>query len=191
MSLTFKVINKDPDAADLMAAFGDDWNQAAQDAHEMWVMRVLEYIVRFSRVDTGRSRAGWFNFMDLRGYNYRRSLPPTGTEEGTDEGRALGDSISEPFITTIINNVNYVEPMNRRYGLFGFKPIVRKDGKIGSAKVEKGIMLEDRVPLFEQYGADNWQKFIENAREAFEAGGGRKFKPGPIAPVTNEPPLTL
>jgi hypothetical protein len=188
VSLTFKVINKDPDAADLMAAFGDDWNQAAQDAHEIWVMRVLEYIVRFSRVDTGRSRAGWFNFMDLRGYNYRRSLPPTGTEEGTDEGRALGDSISEPFITTIINNVNYVEPMNRRYGLFGFAPATSGKMKLGSSD---GIRFEEKIPVFEQYGADNWQKFIENAREAFEAGGGRKFKPGPIAPVTNEPPLNL
>jgi hypothetical protein len=190
MSLVIKIKNENPDAAALMRAFGSDWQVAAEGAHNMWVMRVLEYITRFSRVDTGRSRAGWFNFMDLNGYDYHRSLPPAGTEMGMDEGRAQGQSISEPFLTTIINNVNYVEPMNRRYGLFGFKPHMRKGKRAGAIKVEQGIRLEDRVPLFEQYGVDNWNKFVKNAKEAYEAGG-RKFKPGPITPVENDPPMTF
>jgi hypothetical protein len=184
-----KVKNKNPKAAEMMRAFGDDWTDGVQKGHDVWVMRVLEYIVRFSRVDTGRSRAGWFRFMDIRGYNYQRSLPPTGVEDATEEGRSKGEAISEPFLTTIINNVDYVDPMNQRYGLFNFGPVEIR-GKKRIMTMSQGMRLEDRIPLFEQYGADNYQKFTDNAIKAYEAGGAN-FKPGPIEPVENEPPMTV
>jgi len=211
-------VKMNPDnAPQLMEAYGEDFLTAAQQAHNTWVMRVLEYIVKFSRVDTGRSRAGWFNFMDLNGYDYHRSLPPGGQSMAVEEGRGLGQSVSEPFSTTIINNVKYVEPMNRRFGLFGFT----HEGSAGSVfaqghgyvsrmtegtrqkgvrrvfgvsehgnRISMGIRLEERIPIFEQYGQENWQRFCDQAQAALEAGG-RKFKPGKIGPVDNPPPTTL
>ena len=145
VSLVIKVKNQNPKAAEMMRAFGDDWTNGTQAAHDTWVMRVLEYIVRFSRVDTGRSRAGWFRFMDSKGYNYQRSLPPTGVEDASDEGRAMGGAISEPFLTTIINNVVYVDPMNQRYGLFNFGP-QRKIYTVSELSQEIKGLFEKQFP---------------------------------------------
>lgn len=178
-----------PKFGELARKFGGDFIVGAMAAHDTWVLRVLEYFGKFHRVATGRSRAGWFRYMDSKGYDYYRSLPavePRGkrSKDETELGRAEGDFIEHPFNTTIINNVKYVEPMNRRYGLFGFANMTSGKMKLGS----EGIRLEEKLPIFQRYGEENFQKFMENAEKAFNAA--EKFKPGIIAPVQNEPPMT-
>ena len=104
----------------------------------------------------------------------------------TELGRQEGDFIDEPLNTTLINNVQYVDVMNRRFGLFGWANMTSGKMKLGSSQ---GIRLEEKIPLFEQYGADNFQKFLDNAERAFSAGG-KIFKPGEIGRFENEPPMT-
>ena len=137
--------------------------------HLKWVFRVLEYVVKYSRVRTGRSRAAWFPLMDYYGYGYQRSLGGQRTTPAdVAEGYAMGYFESIPFLTTIMNNVDYVEPMNRRYGLFGFAPATSGKMKLGSSD---GIRFEEKIPVFEQYGVDMWNDFLELTRQAFEKGG--------------------
>ena len=149
--------------------------------HLKWVFRFLEYVVKYSRVRTGRSRAAWFPLMDVYGFDYQRSLGTARGESGAiQEGYALGGFEDKPFHTTLMNNVDYVDPMNRRFGLFGFTQTVSGKMKLGS----NGIRLEEKIPLFEQFGFDTWQDFINKAKTAFEGDGT-------IAEVDVPPPMQL
>ena len=184
LAIEFKMTPRD--FGDRGAAFSENLLRGAVDVHDMWVMRVSEYMTKFSRVDTGRSRAGWFSFMDSKGYNYQRSLPPTrDMKDESSEGRAEGMFVSQPFNTTLINNVKYVDPMNKRFGLFGFANMTSGKMYLGS----EGIHFEEKIPLFEAYGEENYQRYIDNCVKAFDAGG-KVFQPSEIAPVVNDPPMT-
>jgi hypothetical protein len=161
----------------------EGFEEGLQNTHDMWIFRVLEYVSRYSRVDTGRSRAGWFKIMDTKGYDYSRSLVSLpGKEDETEQGRAQGDFVESPLNTTIINNVKYVEPMNRRFGIFGFEQMSIGRMNLGS----QGIRFEDKIPQFEMYGEQNLGKFMDNCKLAFEKM--KPFKAVKVQPITNDPP---
>jgi len=148
--------------------------------HLKWVFRVMEYTVKYSRVETGRSRAAWFPIMDFYGFNYQRSLAGQRTDpSAVEEGYAMGSYDSQPFNTTITNNVEYADIMNRRFGLFGFSPMTSGKMKLGS---REGIRFEEKIPLFEQYGFDTWSDFFTACQGAWDNGGE-------IADVEVPPPM--
>ncbi len=206
MSLAITVKSKPDHAtwAPMLKDFFGDWADALADAHLKWVFLVLEYTQKYSRVDTGRSRAAWTPIMDKYGYDYQRSMPigPRQDDDALMEGKGLGQFYDDPFNTVIVNNVNYVDPMNQRYGLFGWAPARNESGKLGREKVhnlrfdvkkktflDKGIRFEEKVPLFESYGQTVFQKIADNAKEAFESG--ETFQPTEIERVENDPPMSL
>lgn len=179
-----------------LKGFFEDWADALQDAHLKWVFLVLEYTQKYSRVDTGRSRAAWTPIMDKYGYDYQRSMPigARQDEDAISEGKGMGSFYDDPFNTTIVNNVNYVDPMNRLYGIFGWAPSrgVSKRGlskDLKRVKLERGIRFEEKVPLFESYGQTVFQKIADNAKAAFE--DGKTFEPKEIERVENDPPMSL
>lgn len=213
MSLAITVKSKPihPDWAPMVKNFFDGWGEALADAHLKWVFLVLEYTQKYSRVDTGRSRAAWTKIMDKYGYDYQRSMPigPRQDEDAISEGKGMGSFYDDPFNTTIVNNVNYVDPMNRRYGLFGWAPAraTLPEGRMGEIsgrlgkrvklfgvneygnRVTAGIRFEEKVPLFESYGQTVFQKIADNAKVAFE--DGETFSPKEIDWVENDPPMSL
>ena len=107
-------LKMDPiDALDAQPAFLESLKEKGMLTHLKWVFRVLEYIVKFSRVRTGRSRAAWFPLMDSYGHDYQRSLGGARVEGGAvAEGYGMGTYDDQPFYTTVMNNVSYVEFMN-------------------------------------------------------------------------------
>ena len=157
-----------PSGFDAQQAVLDQVNELGPLVHLNWVFRVLEYTVKYSRVRTGRSRAAWFPLMDNYGFNYQRSLGGEETDPtAIAEGYAAGSYDDKPFMTVIMNNVDYVDPMNRRYGLFGFGNTVSGKMKLGSSD---GIRFEEKVPLFESFGADTWNDFLNKTQQAFDGG---------------------
>jgi hypothetical protein len=168
--------------------FHDDFLAKAKDTHLKWVFLTLEYIQKYSRVDTGRSRAAWTPIMDVYGYDYQRSMPmgPRQDASAVMQGKNEGTYLDQDFHTEIVNNVGYVEPMNRIYGLFGFAPsrsLSRKglSKKLHPVKLAKGIRLEEKIPLFESFAQTIYERFTQNAVAAFE-------KRGLIDPVIPDPP---
>lgn len=197
--LTAAVKLDPPDSVRLFSEWVDGFEQAAKDTHRKWVFLVLEYVLKYSRVDTGRSRAAWTPMMDQYGYNYQRSLQAQGDPNEEAQGRAEGYFTDRDFYTEIVNGVEYVEVMDRIYGLFGFTPA--KDGGIkktkgvmvGDVKTkamkhrDRGISFNEKVPIFEAYGEQVWARFLDNAKKAYEKN--RRFNPGVIPPLENPPPV--
>ena len=189
-----------PDLVRKYEDFFEGFYKAALQTHQAWVFWVLEYIVKYSRVDTGRSRAAWTPIMDEHGYDYFRSMPPSANEDpiSVAQGRSEGSFTDEPFLTTISNNVEYVDDMNQQYGLFGFAPSATGPKKIpgtmvGNVKTktmrkhEQGIRFEEKITFFEEMGSSTFQRFMDNVKETYE-----KYGPGgTIPPLVNPVPGAL
>ncbi len=144
--------------------------------HLKWVFRVIEYVIKYSRRRTGRSRAAWLPLLDKYGFDYQRSLGTDRLDPGAvQEGYSMGTFDDQPFHTTLMNNVDYVDPMNQRFGLFGFSQTTSGKMKLGS----DGIRFEEKIPQFEQFGADTWQEFLDKTKAAFEGGGEIQDSPVP------------
>lgn len=190
--LRASVTSNPTNAPALFSAYLDGFVEATFDAHRKWVFQVLEYIIKYSRVDTGRSRSAWVPFMEAYGYDYSRSLPPApNSQPGAIElGKASGYFTDRPYVTEVVNNVQYVEVMDRRYGMFGFKPVVKNSArgkKVVAQKLEQGAHFQDKIPLFESFGEAAWERFMSNAKQAYEKQ--RRFNPGKIPPLVNPPPV--
>ena len=190
--MTMTITLDPPDAIQKFSQFSQRFRDGLEQTHRMWVFRVLEYLVRFSRVDTGRSRAAWMPFMDDQGYSYQRSLTaPPNVEDLTGEGRLQGTYDHQGMETTVYNNVKYVDSMNQKYGLIAFAPGMASTAsgrvkKMQAVKLAQGVQLETMQNRFEQWGQENFQKFVDQAKLAFERS--RKFNPGLIEPFDNPPP---
>ena len=190
--LTASVRSDPTNASAMFATYLDGFVEASQDAHRKWVFLVLEYIIKYSRVDTGRSRSAWLAFPNAYGYDYTRSLPsaPNADPSSMAQGLASGFFTERPYFTEIVNNVQYVEVMNRRFGLFGYGPTSKNSSrgtKLKTVKLSKGLRFEDKIPLFEAFGEATWQRFMDNAKVAYEKK--RQFNPGKIPPLVNPPPI--
>lgn len=199
MSLAITARMDPPDVYEKLCTFLDDFEKTAQDTHRKWVFMVLEYIVKYSRVDTGRSRAAWTPMMVFHDYDFYRSMTITGSEDvaAEEEGRSQGLFTDDPFCTTITNNVVYVDPMNQQYGLFGFSesaggPKNIKGVSVGDIKTkrmkmrERGIRFEEKMPMFEQMGEERFAAFMNVSKKAYESK--RSFDPGNIPPLENPAP---
>ena len=195
--LTVGVRMDPPKAVELLSTWLQGFDQGAKDAHRKWVFKVLEYVIKYSRVDTGRSRSGWTALMDAYGYNYQRSLMDPGDPAAVKQGQASGSFTDNDFYTQIVNGVEYVDVMDRMYGIFGFSPSKGGAKKIpgvmvGNVKTktmktrERGISFAEKVPVFESFGEQVWQRFMDNAKEAYERN--RLFNPEVIPPLENPPP---
>ena len=170
-----------PDQMDVWQGVMGQIEEKGPMVHLKSAFRVIEYIIKYSRVRTGRSRAAWFPLLDYYGFDYQRSLGAARVDAGAvQEGYSQGGFDSQPFHTTIMNNVNYVDPMNRRYGLFGFAQTVSGKMRLGS----DGIRFEEKIPLFEQFMGETWQDFLDKAKAAFEGDGV-------IAEVGVPPPMQM
>ena len=178
--------------ADENGKFIADFVEKAKLTHKKWVFQVLEYIVKYHRLDTGRSRAAWTPFMDANMYPYQRSYAPGPNVDYSEEeaGKTEGFFVSQDFRTLITNNVEYVNVMNETYGLFGFSPGERGKRKevfgvteFGN-RVTMGIRLEERYPLFESMAATLYTRLIENAAAARGLTGKTYTAPDPSAPDT-------
>lgn len=177
------------DASQKFTKFLMDYRTKGVDTHRKWVFAVLEYTVKYSRIDTGRSRSAWTPFMNLYGFDYFRSLPagPRQTQDAVSQGMSQGTFVDSEFHTEIVNNVSYTEAMNKSYGLFGFSPGRERMGATNRpVKLSKGVRFEEKVVLFEDFGGKVWQMFLDNAKEAFEKH--RVFDPDEIATVNPDPP---
>ena len=189
-----------PDMVRKYEDFFEGFYAAALQTHRAWVFWVLEYITKYCRVDTGRTRSAWTPFMDAYGYDYYRSMPPAANEDAVAValGKSEGSFTDEPFLTTISNNVEYVDTMNQQYGLFGFSPSSSGRQKlpgtmVGNIKTktmrhrEQGIRFEERIAFFEEMGSRTFQRFMDNVKETYE-----KYGPGgTIPPLVNPVPGAL
>lgn len=81
------------------------------------VFDLLSDILFNAPVDTGRSRAGWYAYLDSHGLPYAvKGNDPDAIEEGRELGEAY-EKISEYELeVTLINNVNYVLYIELREG---------------------------------------------------------------------------
>lgn len=199
-------VRKDPrNMIPLFMAYVVGFESGAKDAHRKWVLLVNEYLLKYSRTDTGRSRAGWTAFPDAQGYNYQRSMPLANhyDQQAEQEGKGKSHFVDADFHTELINNVDYVDYMNQKYGIFSYSPVAINSGNIMSEKskkgfklfgvnefgnrVTKGIRFEDKIPTFEAFADGVYDKFLKNAKTAYEQN--QVFNPGPIEQIFNDPPM--
>ena len=120
MSLKFKVKMTPAHPARDLERLEEWYPGQLQKAHRGGVMRILETYVAWSRVDTGRFRAGWYAYMRAYGFPFQRSVKPGKDETAIAEaeGEALGMYQEEPLRTVVYNGVNYGPPLEERTGIF-------------------------------------------------------------------------
>lgn len=205
MSLRVKIGFKNPNMMKDLKGFITDFDGKLKDTHRKWVLMVDEYIVKYSRLDTGRSRGAWTPFMVNQGVDYTRSMPVGGDPAAFAEGQAEGSFLDQDFHTELVNNVEYVEVMDRRYGMFGYSPTeniafggFRTEATRGRARkvyavsnlgnrINRAPSFADKIAYFEGFAQVAYGKFLDNAQKAFDKS--KEFRPDVISPVVNEPPM--
>lgn len=204
--MKIKVHLKPVNAVALLSRYIDDFDKKAADTHRKWVLMVDEYILKYSRLDTGRSRGAWTPFMVAQGHDFYRSMPAGGDPTAFAEGQSEGSFTDRDFHTELVNNVDYVEVMDRRYGMFGYSPSenigfggfatestkqrgVRKVFAVTQFgnKITRAPSFNDKLAYFEGMASIVFEKFMENAKAAYERK--RQFDPGKIPPIDVPPPM--
>jgi hypothetical protein len=121
MASKLKITLKPKDAAKRFRAFARDWEQDASKAHKKAILTILGWYVRWSRVDTGRFRAGWMPYADKEGYSLEAAAVRIGSEVQVEESAGRMDGSYEelgPLHTRILNGVAYAEMLDDRTGVF-------------------------------------------------------------------------
>ncbi len=142
-----------------LATLPDKLQADANKVHRANVFYCLEAMIMWFRVDTGRMRASFFPFMTKHMHNFMRSLrAATGKDlkknsAAEAEGQAMGFFMDEPLYTQIGSNVEYVDPLDHKTGVFD------PDG-ISSYRPAPFVSLMEAVYKFDEFTQRNWDNFF-------------------------------
>lgn len=116
----FTIELKPKGVAARFASFASLFIQESETTHKVGVLSVLNKMVYWSRVDTGRMRAGFFAYADSRGYSLAASLVNFATVKADQEklGRKEGQYQDGYLRTRIINAVKYIGQVDDKVGIF-------------------------------------------------------------------------
>jgi len=134
--------------------FGD----SLQKMHRACCFYILELCIRWTRVDTGRLRAGWIPYLAANGFPWNRSIKaPLHEEAGAfTEGLASG-RYQEGYLSLYVENgVNYAGYLNdSNAGIFDVT---------GGHSVQPALYgdVQAAGPFFGKLYADKMQRIMDN-----------------------------
>lgn len=138
--------------------------QAFDITHKASTFLVLETMVAWARVSDGEMRAGWFSYMDAYNHPYVRSLSAiTAPKDMTSIGKSLGSYSESTLLTTINNNVPYIDYVDGQQGVFDM------DGKESYLTAIYPTFLSSISRLTELY-AYGWSMGLQDIDNAFQQG---------------------
>lgn len=163
MSLKIKLKWKERDLPKDWAAFVENFGPYLQKSHRVGVMSIVSRCVAWSRVATGRMRAGWLPYLKANGYPYQSIL---GTRAIGYKGNqtAEGTFRDMPLRTVVENGVAYTGDVEAGYGVF--------DTQGHSSFIPAPVGgLEKARDLFANIYAERMQNSIDLAMENWNKGG--------------------
>lgn len=158
MGLTVKIQITPNHPAERFDEFVKFFGDALQKMHKACTFYILELCVRWTRVDTGRLRAGWIPYLNANGFPWQRSALKVGNENVASiaEGMAAG-RYQEGFLQIYVENgVNYAGYLNdSNAGIFNIA---------GKHSVQPALFgdVQSAGPFFEKIYAQKMQKLFEN-----------------------------
>lgn len=147
-----------------------DWEKFAaafdpylQLAHNKCVLAIVADAVAWSRVDTGRMRAGWLPILLDEGYPYTQQLLGTASPNYEASLAPEGTFQRFPLKTVVENGVVYTQYVEEKVGVFDM------EGK--SAFMRSPVMgLEEAGQRWADLYARNMQTLLDNLMEAWNKG---------------------
>lgn len=140
-------------------------------AHRTGVMKIIETCVLWSRMDTGRFRAGWYSYPRAYGFPIERvaKIGPGYDTKAESEGVMLGTYQEAPLRTTIFNGVSYGPYLEDGVGIFD------QSGQHSSIPALFG-RLSMATPYFQKQYAERMNATIDGAIDGWNGGD---FSEGP------------
>lgn len=163
-----------------MEEFRTFFGEALQKVHKACVFKILETCVAWTRVDTGRLRAGWFPYMAQDGFPYQRSTnPPVNPKDGAiEEGMAAGGYMEGYLKVYVYNGVDYAGYLEEGKGTFDIT------GTTSFQQAPYGD-VNSALPKFAELYASCMTKFLDNADQLLSGGNFSMGEvPGDFGPPT-------
>jgi hypothetical protein len=160
--LSFRVKMTPKRPSEEMQKFVSLFESQLQVVHRSAVMKILETVSSWSRVDTGRFRSGWWAYMNAFGHPYRRSLTDKGKNDNQAEaeGMAMGRFQESQLRTIVENGVIYGPYVEDSVGVFDI------EGATASVPSPYPDLMSATPKFIEMY-SNCMNKFFDNAVTAY------------------------
>lgn len=163
MNLTVKVKWKGKNLPQEWMKFSQKLRPYLELAHKKCVMAIVADAVVWSRVDTGRMRAGWLPYLIQNNYPYESLL---GTRSKDYQGSVDIEGfvqVDEPFHTILEDAVKYTEYVEDKVGVFD------TEGKSAYRPAPYATLEEASQVWGNKYGM-RMQMLIDNAAKSWNEG---------------------
>ena len=147
--------------------FSSEFMAKAQIVHRAATFKIIESIIAWSRVDTGRMRAGWFPYLRAYNHPFQRSTidKKAVNQEEVAEGEREGSFQELPTRSIVTNGVQYSGYVEQNVGVFD------QDGS--SASVPSPFpTLQSALPKFAELYKRSFDRFIDITAKRFKENKG-------------------